>query len=100
MYGQSGQMPVGTKSATTELIAGVIVTLLCCLPAGIVAIIYAAGANSAYGMGDVATGDAKKATASKWILAAVILSVTVTALFIILSLVAGASSTPSTYSNL
>ena len=54
------------------LIHSIIATLCCCLPIGIVALVYSAQVNSKLAMGDIAGAQAASATAKKWVIAAVV----------------------------
>lgn len=75
---QQGYMPPYNDMPpmpSTYLVWSILVTLLCCLPFGIVAIIYSAGVESAYNRGDYATALSKSKSAMNWIIASVILGV-------------------------
>ena len=51
----------------------IVATLLCCLPAGIVGIVFAAQAQTALGVGDVASAEQKASLARGWTIAAIVL---------------------------
>jgi hypothetical protein len=59
------------------LIASIVVTLLCCVPGGIAAIIYANKANTAKRMGDLAAARQAAAQAKTWIILSVVLGLVV-----------------------
>jgi len=48
------------------LVHSIIVTLCCCLPFGIVALVYAAQVNSKLAIGDVAAAEASSRNAKTW----------------------------------
>ena len=50
------------------LIHSIIATLCCCLPTGIVALIYSAQVNSKLAVGDVAGAQAASASAKTWVI--------------------------------
>jgi hypothetical protein len=80
------------------LVGAILTTLFCCLPAGVVAIVYAAQVNSKWNAGDVAGAQqsAKNAKTWTWVSFGVGL---VVALLYIAALVATAGSTDSTYNS-
>ena len=59
------------KKVTSHLIDAVIVTLCCCFPLGIVAIVYAAQVNSKLAAGDYEGAVKASKSAEKWVWAAV-----------------------------
>ncbi|MBV9497691.1 MAG: TIR domain-containing protein [Acidobacteria bacterium] len=71
------------------LIASVLVTLLCCLPTGIVAIIAAADVNTRLSRGDVAGAMAASARAKRWCWISVAVGLGVGVVAFILSFLAG-----------
>lgn len=79
---QGGASTASGSAPDTWLWQSIVATLVCCLPAGVVAIIYAAQAQSAIGAGDYATAAAKASTARTWTLVSVGLGV-LTALAVI-----------------
>lgn len=71
-----------------SLVGPILATLFCCLPLGIVSIVYAANANGKIAQGDLA-GAAKAAASSKtWLLVSVVLGLVVTIGWILLYIVA------------
>lgn len=58
----TGPLPV----INNHLVPSILVTLCCCLPIGIVAIIYAAQVNSKLAMGDVAGAQMSANSAKMW----------------------------------
>jgi hypothetical protein len=69
--------PAAVQDVRTWLWQSIVATLLCCVPFGIVAIVYAAQANAAKGVGDLATARVKAGKARTWVLWAVILGLLV-----------------------
>lgn len=85
-YGGYGAVGQGAAAGVnTWLWQSIVATLFCCLPAGVVGIVFAAQANSAKNMGDVATAQEKARLAKIWTL----VSVGVGLVFIVLFLVLG-----------
>ena len=80
----------------TWLWQSIVATVLCCLPAGVVGIVFAAQANSAKNIGDVATARAKASTARTWTLVSVGLGLLVIVGVFVLALFGAIGSTTST----
>ena len=73
-------------------------TLFCCLPFGIVSIVYAAKVDGAWASGDYATAMSASQNAKKWAIISASVGVAVIVLYIFLALVIGVFSTEvSTY---
>ena len=68
-------VPVVSKSTAVpnHLVAAVLTTLFCCLPCGIVAIVYATQVNSRLAMGDIAGAKEASSKANGWMVAGVII---------------------------
>lgn len=66
----------------THLAWAIITTLFCCLPFGIVSIVYASGVNSAYAMGNYAEAQRKSKAAANWALASAISAVVICLLYL------------------
>jgi hypothetical protein len=62
--GYAAAAPPG--SVPNYLVQAILVTLCCCLPAGVVAIIYAAQVNSKLNAGDIAGAEAASRNAKLW----------------------------------
>ena len=62
-FGNSGVPPVKPNS---NLVPAILVTLFCCLPFGIAAIIFASQVDGKYAAGDYAGAEASAAKAKKW----------------------------------
>lgn len=70
----------------------IVATVLCCMPVGIVSIIFASKANSAKAMGDYAGARKAAATAKTWIIVSVVAWVVAVGLYIGLVIMGGALS--------
>ena len=74
------------------LIPAVIVTLACCLPIGVVAVIYAAQVNNKLAMGDVAGAKAASSKAKMWSWIGFAVALIIPAIWLILLVVGAFSS--------
>lgn len=70
----------------------IVATLFCCLPGGIVSIIFASRANSAKAMGDYEGARRAAATAKTWIMVSVGVSLLLGLIYIVLMVMGGALS--------
>ena len=68
----TGAGPAVAGKVNTWLIPSILATVFCCLPFGIVSIIYAVGANDALAQGNFALAKDKAAAAKKWFFVALI----------------------------
>jgi len=97
--GYAAPPPVGGPPAggppDNKLVWSILVTLFCCLPFGIVAIIKSAEVNSKWSAGDVAGANQSAADAGKWIKWSVIAGVLVALLYLVFVVFLGALSTSS-----
>ena len=59
------------QASVGTLVGSILVTMFCCLPFGIVSIVYACKANSAAGIGNRALMESAQRTAVGWIIASV-----------------------------
>ena len=80
--------PVGTKP-NNYLVQSILVTLCCCLPLGIVAIIFAAQVDSKWNSGDHAGAVNASENAKKWSMIALILGLIANIGVVILQVLAG-----------
>lgn len=92
--GMPGPYPpgYGAPQVPDYLVWAILETLLCCLPLGIVAIVYASQANSAKAIGNYAEAIQKSQTAKTCIIWGVVGSVIVIGLYILLLVVGAAGS--------
>lgn len=83
-YGYSHVPPM----PKTWLVESILVTILCCMPFGIVGIVYAAGVSDAYHIGNYALAQERSVKAKWWTLAGLIVPVVVGVIYFILVLLA------------
>jgi Interferon-induced transmembrane protein len=97
--GWSGQpaYPQGAYGANVPnyLVQSILVTLFCCLPAEIVAIVYAAQVNSKQGAGDIAGAMAAAKNAKTWCWVSLGAGLAVFAIYIIVVVAAGVGTDSS-----
>ncbi|HET8613956.1 MAG TPA: CD225/dispanin family protein [Actinomycetales bacterium] len=90
-YGQApvyGQQPVGTPPQN-YLVWAILSTLFCCLPLGVVSIVFAAQVNSKWSAGDVAGAQDAAEKAKKFAMWSAIAAVAVIVLYVLLIVVIG-----------
>ncbi len=87
------QIPSGPKGPFSEnwLVESILVTFFCCLPLGIVGLIYSSQVNSKMQSGDRAGAEAARADAAKWTKIGFWSGVAVIVLYILFWVVLGAS---------
>lgn len=96
--GYSAPPPSGGTAGSppdNKLVWSILVTIFCCLPFGIVAIIKSAEVNSKWASGDYAGSQQSAADASKWIKWAVIVGVIVNVVVIGFYVLAGVAAVNS-----
>ena len=74
------------------LVQAILCTLFCCLPAGIVSIVYAAQVNSKLSVGDRAGAIQSSDNAKKWAWVSFGVGLAVVAIYIVVIVVAGVST--------
>lgn len=74
---QSAGTPEKPVNWVPYLVLGILTTLCCCTPFGIVAIVYAAKINSSLNMGDTAGAERSAKTARIWIIASAVCGIIV-----------------------
>lgn len=98
--GTGGYMPPGRGPAGPQppsyLVGAILATLFCCLPFGVVSIVYAAQVSSKYNAGDFygATESSKKAKA--WMIASILVGLVIILIYVGLGLAAASSSVDNT----
>ncbi|WP_169944934.1 CD225/dispanin family protein [Microbispora sp. H11081] len=85
-------MPPGGAPPNNHLVMAIVTTILCCLPLGIVSIVYATQVNSKWSVGDYQGAYAASESAKKWWLASLITGVVLAVLYILLVVVLGVFS--------
>jgi predicted secreted protein len=81
--------PPGGGRPDNKLVWSILVTLFCCLPFGIVAIVKSAEVNSKWNAGDVAGAQQSAADAGKWIKWSVIAGVVVAVIYLVFIVLLG-----------
>lgn len=71
----AGEQPVGEPCPPTNLVWAIISTVLCCLPAGIVAIVYALKVTNKYREGDIEGAKRASEVSAWWCIAAIVLGI-------------------------
>ena len=89
-YG-AGWQPSGPKPPS-YLVWAILTTLFCCLPFGIVSVVYAARVDSKYNAGDMAGSLEASSNAKKWAIISVLVAVGLMVLWFLLAIAAGSSS--------
>lgn len=86
-----GWQPSGPKPPS-YLVWAILTTLFCCLPFGIVSIVYAARVDSKYNAGDMAGSLEASNNAKKWAIISALVSVALLVLWVLLVVAVGSSS--------
>ena len=84
----ASQMP---GAVPNYLWQSIVVTVLCCMPFGVVSIVYAAKVDGLVARGDIAGATAASKSAKTWALAAVISWFVIVAIYAVIIVAAGAS---------
>lgn len=88
-YASAMEPPHHEPMPPTYLIWAIVCTLCCCMPAGVVAIVYASQVSSKYFARDYAGARKASHTAEIWIIASIVVGVIFNALYLPLSLIQG-----------
>lgn len=91
-YGHEGMPP----KPSSNLVWGILTTLLCCLPLGIVSIVQAAKVDGLYMAGRYAEAQSASDSARKWAIIAAATGLVLAALWVVLVMLLGISSYEST----
>lgn len=82
-------MNTATPQVPNNLVWAILSTLLCCLPVGIVSIVYAAQVNGKLAAGDLAGAQDSSAKAKKWAIWSAIAWVIMVVLYVLFFVVLG-----------
>lgn len=82
-------MNTATPQVPNNLVWAILTTLFCCLPAGIVSIVYAAQVNGKLAAGDIAGAQDSAVKAKKWAIWSAIAWVVVVVLYVLFFVVLG-----------
>jgi Interferon-induced transmembrane protein len=77
------------------LVWAILTTILCCLPAGIVSIVYAAQVNSKWAQGDVAGAQRASQNARTWAIVSVVAFFVLAIVYVLIAIAAANSSDAS-----
>ena len=92
MHQPAAMAPMYAQKVPNYLWQSIVATLLCCMPFGIVAIVFAAKVDSLAASGDIAGAQAASKSARTWLNAAVACGLVVIVLYFILVIIAAANS--------
>ncbi|MGI9085838.1 MAG: CD225/dispanin family protein [Aeromicrobium sp.] len=88
-----GHQSPGGQKPPSNLVWGILTTLLCCLPFGIVSIVYAARVDGKWSAGDAAGAQSDSDNAKKWAIIAAITGAVLGVLYVIFVVAIGFSMT-------
>lgn len=91
MPGRFPGAPTVAIKPNNYLVPAILVTLFCCLPLGVVSIVYAAQVDTKHNAGDHAGAQQASETAKKWFLASLICGLAVTLLWFVFAVIGAAS---------
>lgn len=80
------------QNVPTYLWQSIVVTLLCCMPLGVVSIVYAAKVDGLVARGDIPGAQAASKSAKNWALAALLSGLGITLIYIIIAVAAAGSN--------
>ena len=86
----SGGMP-----PQNYLVWAILTTIFCCLPFGVVSIVYAAQVNGKWAAGDVAGANASAAAAKKWAIVSGVVGIVGAVLYLIFFVILGGMAATS-----
>jgi hypothetical protein len=93
------QSPMQGPAVESYLVPSILVTVLCCLPFGIPAIIYAAQVQDKLQRGDIAGAQQSSKNAKTWCIVAVVAPLVGVVLYVILMAVVGGLAAVGSHSN-
>ncbi|MEV7802424.1 CD225/dispanin family protein [Microbispora sp. NPDC088329] len=91
-------MQPGGAPPNNHLVMAIVSTILCCLPLGVVSIVYATQVNSKWMAGDYQGAVASSESAKKWWMASLITGIVIWVLYILFFVVLGVFSATTTTS--
>ena len=89
--GASFGAPTGATPPPNYLVWSILTTLFCCLPAGIVSIIFAAQVNSKFAAGDYAAAESASNNAKRWAIISAVVGLIAVPIVVGLQIAAGSS---------
>ena len=95
--GQQGQRDQKPLPPNNYLVWAILVTLFCCLPFGVVGIVFASKVDTAYGMGNYEEAYRLSRQAKNWVNASWITGLAAIILYVILVFVIGVGAASSAY---
>ena len=90
--GYPPQQPPAGQAPNNHLALSILVTLFCCLPLGIVAIVKSSQVNGLWAQGQYAEAQAAADSAKKFVIWSVVIGVVVGIIYAIIAIVGGLSS--------
>ncbi|MFC3687503.1 CD225/dispanin family protein [Aquipuribacter hungaricus] len=75
--------PSGSQPPPSNLVWAILTTVLCCLPFGIVSIVFAAQVNGKWASGDYAGAQESSRKARRWAIIAAVAGIIVTVLYLV-----------------
>ncbi|MEV4456756.1 CD225/dispanin family protein [Microbispora sp. NPDC004025] len=90
--GYGAPMPPGGAPPNNHLVMAIVTTILCCLPLGVVSIVFASQVNSKWMAGDYQGAVAASESAKKWWMASLITGIVLLVLYILFVVVLGVFS--------
>jgi hypothetical protein len=94
--GYQPQRPTGPQPPT-YLVGAILATLFCCLPAGVVSIVYAAQVSSKWSVGDYLGAQSASKNARTWMIVSIAVGLVGVLLWIVVAVASAGSSTSTNY---
>lgn len=94
-YQSAPSGPPASEPPPSNLVWAILTTIFCCVPLGIVSIVFAAQVNSKWATGDVAGAQESSGKARRWAIIAAIAGV-ITLVLYVLAIVLGVLALPET----
>ena len=90
--GQAVTEPVAPQTVESHLVFAILTTIFCCLPFGVVAIVYAAQVSSLVSCGNIAAAQQASEKANKWAMASLICGLAGVLIYVLLYVVGGVAA--------